>query len=278
MAARAGSARRIARSPRRSRAVAVVECGGHRLRRHAVLHRRAIPSRPSRSRPPRRCWLDWRDRSGSWRWCRVAPSSSSVAGSQRPAPTCASSASMGSSGSRTDRSSPPPGPTSGVSQVAEVVDAGARRGPRPVSGSRTRRCRLRSTGARRPMRGPWAHDFAARWAERTGSGGAQLENGHRLPPAPGGGQGHGADVVGGAAVRRPVSPATTPGTWPPLPRSTRWRQDGMTAVRIAVADAESPPALVEAADLVVAGPERGRRRCSSAWRSRPRPRSTAAAR
>ena len=131
----------------------------------------------------------------------------------------------------------------------------AGRGPGRRGGRGRRARRSPSTGASAPEAGSWGLAFARRWARAT--------PGSRLQP---GRHGRGVAAPGRRSTRagwssawpsgapRHASPATTPATSPPSPRSTGWPTAATRTVRVAVADEESPPELVAAADVVVHGP------------------------
>jgi trehalose 6-phosphate phosphatase len=106
---------------------------------------------------------------------------------------------------------------------------------------------------RAPGAGAWAHEFATTWAERTG---LVLQPGRRAlelrPPLA---------VDKGQVVERLASGCSAAcfvgddaGDLPAFAALDRLERRGLTVVRLAVADDESPPELVAAADLVVPGP------------------------
>jgi len=107
---------------------------------------------------------------------------------------------------------------------------------------------------RAPGAGPWALGFAREWAQRTG---LVLQPGRRaleMRPPLGIDKGQ---VVGrvAAGCRAACFVGDDAGDLPAFAALDRLGAGGMAVVKVAVADEESPPALLASADLVVAGPD-----------------------
>jgi trehalose 6-phosphate phosphatase len=104
-----------------------------------------------------------------------------------------------------------------------------------------------------PELGPWAEEFAGRWAERTGM--ALLPGRLAVEFRPPVGPDKGAVVEGLAGgCRAACFAGDDAGDLAAFAALDRLSERGLQAVRVAVADSESPPELVARADLVVDGP------------------------
>ena len=104
-----------------------------------------------------------------------------------------------------------------------------------------------------PEAGPWAHDFARRWAERTG---LILQPGRmavELRPPVALDKGDTLERLAGSC-RGACFVGDDVGDLAAFDALDRLAATGRRAVRVAVADAESPPELLARADVVVEGP------------------------
>jgi trehalose 6-phosphate phosphatase len=139
-----------------------------------------------------------------------------------------------------------------VAPAAEAVAAARRQAPDGVE-VEAKGPALAIHWRRAPGSGPWALAFAQRWAERTGlvvqPGRLALD---LLPPL---------SMDKGLVVESVAAGCTAAcfvgddaGDLAAFAALDRLARRGLGTVRVAVADAESPPALAAAADLVVNGP------------------------
>jgi len=139
-----------------------------------------------------------------------------------------------------------------LAPAAEVVAAAVREAPDGV-GVEAKGAALAIHWRRAPEAGVWAQTFARRWAQRTG---LVLQPGRRAlelrPPLP---------IDKGRVVEQVAAGCTAAcfagddaGDLSAFAALDRLAAGGMRTVRLAVADEESPPELVAAADLVVDGP------------------------
>lgn len=136
--------------------------------------------------------------------------------------------------------------------VAEVAEAARAEAP-PGVGIEDKGFAVTLHWRPAPEAGPWALEFAQRWSERTG---LALQPGRmavEFRPQVG--------VDKGAALERLAQGCRAAcflgddaGDLAAFDALDRLAASGTDAVRVAVADAESPPALIERADLVVDGP------------------------
>jgi trehalose 6-phosphate phosphatase len=139
-----------------------------------------------------------------------------------------------------------------LAPAAEVVAAARRQAPAGV-GVEAKGPALALHWRRVPEAGSWARAFAEDWAQRTG---LVLQPGRRAlelrPPL---------DIDKGTVVERVAGRCTAAcfvgddaGDLAAFAALDRLARRGLTVVRMAVADEESPPELVAAADIVVDGP------------------------
>ncbi len=139
-----------------------------------------------------------------------------------------------------------------LAPAAEVVAAAVREAPAGVE-VEPKGAALAIHWRRAPEAGGWAEEFARHWAGRTG---LVLQSGRRAldlrPPLP---------IDKGQVVERVAAGCSAAcfagddaGDLAAFAALDRLALRGVHAVRLAVADEESPPELVAAADLVVDGP------------------------
>jgi trehalose 6-phosphate phosphatase len=139
-----------------------------------------------------------------------------------------------------------------LAPAAEVAAAARAEAP-PGVGVEPKGAALAIHWRRAPEAGAWAQEFGERWAQRSG---LVLQPGRRAlelrPPL---------DIDKGRVVERLVTGASAAlfagddaGDLPAFAALDRLAASGLTVVKMAVADEESPPELVAAADLVVADP------------------------
>jgi trehalose 6-phosphate phosphatase len=139
-----------------------------------------------------------------------------------------------------------------VAPAAAVVAAARRQAPAGV-GVEAKGAALAIHWRRAPEAGEWAREFAEGWARRTG---LVLQPGRQAlelrPPVA---------IDKGQVVERVARGCTAAcfagddaGDLPAFAALDRLAQTGIQVVRVAVADEESPPALVAAADMIVDGP------------------------
>jgi len=105
-----------------------------------------------------------------------------------------------------------------------------------------------------PEAGVWADDFARRWAQRTGM---VLQPGRmavEFRPPVGLDKGTAVERLAGSC-RAASFVGDDAGDIPAFDALDRLAAAGLVTVRVAVADQESPPALVARADMVVEGPQ-----------------------
>jgi len=139
-----------------------------------------------------------------------------------------------------------------LARAAEVVAAARVEAP-PGVGVEPKGAALAIHWRRAPDAGAWAEAFGERWAGRSG---LVLQPGRRAlelrPPL---------DIDKGRVVERVAAGSSAAlfagddaGDLPAFAALDRLAASGMTVVKMAVADDESPASLVAAADVVVAGP------------------------
>ncbi len=139
-----------------------------------------------------------------------------------------------------------------VERAGQVVAAARRQAPAGV-GVEGKGAALAIHWRRAPGAGGWAQEFARDWARRTG---LVLQPGRRAlelrPPLP---------IDKGQVVERVAGGCTAAcfagddaGDLSAFAALDRLARRGLGVVRVAVADEESPPELVAAADVVVDGP------------------------
>lgn len=140
-----------------------------------------------------------------------------------------------------------------VAPAREVLDAARAEAP-PGVGIEDKGASVTLHWRPAPQAGGWAWQFAERWAQRTG---LVLQSGRMAvelrPPV---------DIDKGRVVERLARDCTAAcfagddaGDLAAFEALDRLAEHGLRAVRMAVADEESPPELTESADLVVEGPE-----------------------
>ncbi|HVC70074.1 MAG TPA: trehalose-phosphatase [Acidimicrobiales bacterium] len=139
-----------------------------------------------------------------------------------------------------------------VARAAEVVAAAVGQAP-PGVGVEAKGAALAIHWRRAPEAGAWAQAFAEDWAERTG---LLLQPGRRaleLRPPLSIDKGQVVEAVAGHCSSA-CFVGDDAGDLPAFAALDRLARRGVDVVRVAVADEESPPELVEAADVVIAGP------------------------
>lgn len=137
--------------------------------------------------------------------------------------------------------------------VAEALAAARRQAPEGL-GIEDKGYALTLHWRRVPETGPWARAFAEDWSARTG---LALQPGRRaveLRPPVGPDKGTVVEHLG-KGCRAACFAGDDAGDLAAFSALDRLAERGLCAVRLAVADAESPPELLERADVVVAGPE-----------------------
>lgn len=139
-----------------------------------------------------------------------------------------------------------------LAAVAEVVAAASGQAPAGV-GVEAKGPAVAIHWRRAPEAGGWAEDFARDWAERTGlvfqPGRWALD----LRPPLAIDKGRVVETVA-AGCTAACFAGDDAGDLPAFAALDRLARGGMSVVKVAVSDSESPAALVAAADLVLAGP------------------------
>ncbi len=145
-----------------------------------------------------------------------------------------------------------PGAQAWIAPVAEVVAAARAEAPEHV-GVEDKRVSMTLHWRRAPDAAPWARQFAARWVATTGLVAHDSRMAIDLRPP--------LDVDKGSALRDVVGGCQAvcyfgddTGDLAAFAALDELDSANIATVRVAVADPESPPALIAAADMVVPGP------------------------
>lgn len=137
--------------------------------------------------------------------------------------------------------------------AADVLAAARAEAP-PGTGIEDKGCSVTLHWRRAPEVGDWAEAFARTWAERTG---LVLQHGRmavELRPPVGPDKGVVVERLA-TGCRAACFAGDDAGDLAAFSALDRLAASGMRTVRLAVADAESPPELIARADVVVDGPE-----------------------
>ncbi len=145
-----------------------------------------------------------------------------------------------------------PGAEAWIGLVADVVAAAHAEAPEHV-GVEDKRVSMTLHWRRAPDAAAWAQDFAARWVAATGMVAHDSRMAVDLGPP--------LEVDKGSALRDVAAGCLAvcyfgddTGDLAAFAALDELDRTGVATVRVAVADPESPPALIEAADIVVPGP------------------------